>query len=966
MQVRGLGPEDVLTVLRVDQRRRWLAGERVDLLSYIFDFPGLREHPEALFELIYNELLIREELGERPDTREYAALFPELAERLRIQLEVRRAFTDDVSDRGPGVPRLEVPAVRKPRLPGYEILGEIGRGGMGVVYRARQFKSNRLVALKMILDGRFASERDLLRFANEAEIVAALEHPNIVPVLEVGQHEGLHYFSMPLLTGGSLATYQPRPVSDTRHAARLVAEVAAAVHHAHERGVLHRDLKPANILLDDEGRPHVTDFGLGKWVRDGHTLTETGAIMGSPAYMAPEQASGDRAAVTTASDVYGLGAILYALLTGRAPFQGAAMHETIARLHGQPPEYPSRINPNVPRPLEQICLVCLEKDPSRRYPTANALAADLRRWLAGEPVVAHPEPLSERTRRWVRRRRTAVAAVAAAMLVSLVGLGVVLAVQSRANRDLREANQRERDQFDLAMEAIKQFHTGVGEDLLLKEPQFEGLRAELLRGAREFFGKLETRLQGQSGGRSRRALAQAYEELAALTDTIGSKTEAHDLFHRGLALRRALAGDRPGDAGPRVDVGRCLLALGALQSQTGHPDQAMAAYDEARALFESVSRSRDSARDLRADCALCDHLTGDLLASSGRNQAALTSYRKARSLREALVRDRPSEVEHRRRLAESDVAIGNRLWRLGQPSEAVAAFRRARTAFEALTREQPATKQFRHDLAQCYNAISYPLYAIGKTDEALSSFEAARAILETLVQENPAVTSYRQQLAYSDSQIGTLLNDTGRPAEALEPYERARASLESLAQANPTVAEIGNDRARCYSQMGNILWAIGRPAEALVSSEKARALREALIAANPKVTEYRSDLSSTLGIIGALKQESGNFSEASTSFRKAVALVEGLPSQTPENHFNLACYRARLAGLAGKPGSQLTTDDGRVESDRAMEHLRRAAASGFRMLSLLSSDHDLDALRSRTDFRVLVADLSFPTDPFAR
>jgi tetratricopeptide (TPR) repeat protein len=962
----GLNLEGLLAVLRVDQRRRWLSGQRVDVASYLPGSPCLREDPEALFELVYNEVLIREELGERPDPRDYAASFPELAERLRLQLEVHQALSTEHPSGADWPPPPEAPSPCVPRVPGYQVLGEIGRGGMGVVYRARQFKPSRLVALKMILDGRFASERDLLRFANEAEIVAALEHPNIVPVLEVGQHEGLHYFSMPLLTGGSLAAAQPRPAGDPRAVARLVAEVAAAVHHAHERGILHRDLKPANILLDDEGRPHVTDFGLGKRLRDGQGLTEPGALMGSPGYMAPEQATGDPAAVTTASDVYGLGAILYALLTGRAPFEGGSVHETIERLLEQPPEPPSLINPLVPRPLDQVCLLCLEKDPARRYPTAHALAADLRRWLAGEPVLAQPEPLAERTRRWVRRRRTAVAAVAAAMLVSLAGLAAVLAVQARANRDLTEANRRERARFDLAMKAIKSFHTGVSQDLLLKEPQFQELRARLLRGARVFFGELEAQLKGQTDRRSRGELVQAYDELAALTDQIGSKAEALDLHRRGLALRRELARDLPGEDDAHVEVGRRLLALGALQYQTGRPDQAMAAYDEARALFESVGNSAGTAYDPRADLATCDHQTGDLLAATGRPVEALGRYRRGRSLREALGRDRPSDDELRGRLAEGDIAIGNLLWKDGQPAGAVESFDRARAVFEALARDHPDAPDHRRRLAHCYNAIGYPLHAIGKADEALRSFEAARDILEALVRDHPVVTEFRQQLAYSDTQIGILLGDSGWPAEALATFERARDLLDALALANPSVAEFGNDRARCYSQIGHVLWATGRPVEALASSEKARELREALIAANPSVTGYRSDLASTLVIIGVIRREEGRFSEAAACFRRAIALLDGLPSRTPEDQYNLACYHSRLAGVAGRPGSGLSAAEGRAESDRAMDHLRRAAATGFRMLSLMAFDLDLDPLRPRPDFQALMMDLSFPSDPFAR
>jgi serine/threonine-protein kinase len=963
---RNLALRELVAVLRVDQRRRWLSGQRVDLTGYRRDFPELDDDSESFFELVYNELLIREELGERPDPDDYAALYPELTHRLGLQLEVHRALSSDEPGGAECLSASETLLTGELRVPGYELLREIGRGGMGIVYRARQLKPNRLVALKMILDGRFASKKELLRFENEAEIVAGLDHPNIVPILEAGQHQGLHYFSMPLLTGGSLAASQSRPAANLRVVVRLVADVAAAVHHAHERGILHRDLKPANILLDDEGRPHVTDFGLAKRVRNGGDLTETGAILGSPGYMSPEQASGNPVSVTTASDIYGLGAILYALLTGQAPFEGSSVQETITRLHEQPAEPPSKLNRIVPRSVDQICLMCLEKDPDRRYPTAKALAADLHRWLAGEPVLARPEPLAERTRRWIRRRRTAVTAAAAATLVALIGLFLVLGVQVGANRDLKAANDRERARFDLAMEAIKSYHTGASEDLLLKEPQFQALRTKLLHGAREFFGKLETLLEGHTDRRSQQAMSQAYDELAALTDKIGSKSEALELYRRALGLRRALARDAPADGAAQAEVGRCLLALGALESTTGHEHEAIDAYREARAVFASVNRRAEPRIDCRADVAACDHRIGDLLAATGRSVEALSSYQNGRSLRLALYCDHPAAAAFRSGLAESDVAIGVLLWKRGQPADAVASFEKARAMFEALARDHPTTVEHRHQLARCYNTIGFPLHAIGKTDAALRSFEAARAILQSLVRENPVVTEFRQQLAFSHTQIATLMWDTGRRAQALAPYQEARALLEAIAQANPAVPEIGNDLARCYSQLGYVLSALGKPGEALDSSQKARTLREALVEANPSLTAYKSDLAVTLGLIGFLKREEGQFSEATTHFRRAIALLDGLPALTPEESYNLACRHAALATVADLPGSGVTAAEGRAASDLAMAELRRAASAGFRVLSLMAFDHDLDPLRSRPDFQMLVLDLSFPGDPFVR
>ena len=263
----------------------------------------------------------------------------------------------------------------------YELLKVLGEGGMGIVYKARQVSLNRLVALKMIKASRFPSADGVRRFQNEAEAVARLDHPNIVPIFEVGQYEAQHYFSMKLIGGESLDKRLNDYTTDPRRAATLTAAVAGAVHHAHQRGILHRDLKPANVLLDAEGQPHVTDFGLAKRVEGDSELTQSGAILGTPAFMAPEQASGKRWTVTTATDVYGIGAVLYVLLTGSAPFGGASVLDTLEQVRERPPEPPTKRNGRVARDLEVICLKCLEKEPrpplrqcgcTRRGP--NALA----------------------------------------------------------------------------------------------------------------------------------------------------------------------------------------------------------------------------------------------------------------------------------------------------------------------------------------------------------------------------------------------------------------------------------------------------------------------------------------------------------------------------------------------------------------------------------------------------------------
>jgi tRNA A-37 threonylcarbamoyl transferase component Bud32 len=286
-----------------------------------------------------------------------------------------------------------------PSISGYELLDELGRGGMGVVFKARQTRLNRTVALKMLLSGQLASTTELERFRAEAEAVAQLDHPNIVNVHEVGECEGRLYFSMKLVEGRSLAGFRGPP----REAARLVSVVARAIHYAHERGIIHRDLKPGNILLDEQGQPYVTDFGLAKRLQADSKVTQTGAIMGTPAYMPPEQASGKKGEVTTLADVYSLGAVLYELLTGRPPFHAETPLDTILQVIEKPPHLPSKLNPAVDPNLEAVCLKCLQKDAKQRYVSAAELADDLDHWLRGEPTRARPPSAWQAIRFWARQ-----------------------------------------------------------------------------------------------------------------------------------------------------------------------------------------------------------------------------------------------------------------------------------------------------------------------------------------------------------------------------------------------------------------------------------------------------------------------------------------------------------------------------------------------------------------------------------
>jgi hypothetical protein len=418
---------------------------------------------------IIAEYLDAERAGKPPDHGALLAAHPDLAEELRSFFADREHFAGlaeplvavapttpppaapaaDVPTLVPGEPPSPGPGMRVRYFGDYELLEELARGGMGVVYKARQVSLNRVVALKMILAGQLASEQDVRRFKAEAEAAANLDHPNIVPIYEVGEHEGQHYFGMKLVEGGSLAGERrgvslPVTTRDAQRRAALVATVGRAVHYAHQRGILHRDLKPGNILLDAKGQPHVTDFGLAKRVDGGADLTRTGAVLGTPAYMPPEQARGDKA-LSTAADVYSLGAILYELLTGRPPFRADTPLDTLMQVLEQEPARPRNLVPAIDRDLETICLKCLEKAPGRRYGSAEALADELDRWLRGEPIRARPSTRRERLLKWVRRRPAVAALVALACASALVlGTGSLLfTIQLREQRDQAVANLRQ-------------------------------------------------------------------------------------------------------------------------------------------------------------------------------------------------------------------------------------------------------------------------------------------------------------------------------------------------------------------------------------------------------------------------------------------------------------------------------------------------------------------------------------------
>src|SRR5947208_6847122 len=360
----------------------------------------------------------------------------------------------------------------------YELVEEVGRGGQGVVFRARQKSLNRTVALKVISLGQWASTAHLKRFRREAEAAASLDHPSIVPIYEVGEREGACYFSMKFVEGGQLDEVVKRAPISIRQAAELIAKVARTVHYAHEHGILHRDIKPGNILLDTKGEPQLTDFGLARLVESESSVTQTLDVLGTPSYMAPEQAVGNNAAVSRVTDVYGLGAVLYQLLAGQPPFAGGTTYETIKLLLETEPRQPRLLNPKIDRDLSTICLKCLEKDPKRRYPAAAGLAEDLERWLKHEPIQARLTGVFAHGRKWVRRNPKLVVAGIAGLLVGAAAIWLFRGELFRAS----QFNPPEKSIAVLPFVDLSQskdqeyFCDGISEEILHTLAKVGGLR----------------------------------------------------------------------------------------------------------------------------------------------------------------------------------------------------------------------------------------------------------------------------------------------------------------------------------------------------------------------------------------------------------------------------------------------------------------------------------------------------------
>ena len=914
---------------------------------------GQVNREDALDEILGDYLRAVQE-GSAPSRQELLERHPELAPELAAFFADRDRF-DHLAAPLRQVVAPGPPPEGETALDNYELLEEIGRGGMGVIYRARQRNPERIVALKMLRLGPWATSAELQRFRTEADAVANLDHSHIVPIYEVGEHQGQPYFTMRLMEGGSLAQALrggPLPGDGRKaqhRAARLVATVARAVHYAHQRGILHRDLKPANILLDAEGEPHVTDFGLAKRVAEweraeaaganvappegnspsangtpqsavatprspgarrstlprSHPLTQTGSILGTPSYMAPEQASGRKGLVTTAADVYSLGAVLYELLTGRPPFRADTPLETLRQLLEEEPERPRALRADIEADLETICLKCLEKDPRQRYPGALALAEDLERFLAGKPIHARPVGPLERAWRWCRRQPAQAAALGLGLLTLLtlvVGSFVFAVAEARHADRLNQAAQ----------------------ELAAEKAQTEAALEEARRQTRE------AERQRERADASFRQAHQAVNQFCLrvsqeLNDVPGLQPLRKQLLESALRYYQTFLRERDQDPKLREELAEAHWEAGKINGVLGFAGKTRAAYEKALAIYQDLLRAEPNNVHFQRQVAALHH---DLGMYQETTEKSLALFLQARDLCQRFLRDHPADLNLQKGLANNYNSMAIDYRRLGDLEKSIACFEKARDAMAELVERNPSVAELQGLLALYVNNLGVFQSDLGRHDQALQSFTKARDLRRKLVRANPKSGDEQLALAASYRDLGMVYKNTGRRSEALESFRAALDIRQTLANGSPSVVKYQRDLAGIYRDMGALQQDDGHPADALASLKQARAVDEKLLKLNRASSTAHNALALTDYLIGGVYEDLKDPAAARKAYQQARGVQEKLVSAHSDNldfQHNLARTLNNLGLLLHASGK---TEEALAIFQQGIDHQRRAFERG--------------------------------------
>jgi len=916
----------------------------------------------------------RYRLGEDPAPETLGVADPLLIQTLRESIARQKRFYARLNLRQTPGDRPDRGDEPLPQFPNHETLAKIGQGGMGAVYKARDLKLGRLVAIKTILGGRYVKALERDRFQDEAQAIARLRHPHIIAIHSTGEHEGRPYFSMEYAEGGSLAGRLALGPMTAIDAAGILEKLALAVNAAHEAGIVHRDLKPSNVLLIHDSGPKVGDFGLAKLVDADSARTLSGQVLGTPSYMAPEQAEGRSRQVGPAADIYALGAVLYHVLTGRPPFLGETQIETLKLVVSTEPVPPRRQRPGVPRDLETICLKCLEKEPGRRYQSAAALAADLRRFVEGRPIAARPVSAIGRLWRWGRRNPVLAGTSAALLLTFVLGTPTLfgLWLSARADRSLAKTESRhaqaERDHAeasrDQALAAVDMLLRGEN-NAMFTEEMLAYRKASINAGIGVSLAVVRA-LDGDP--RAEFQLALAYTALARVQAAAGEAAATRESARKAIALAESLVARDPSSVRFRVNLTTTLHRVGAILPDA---ESRRSAAERAIEILRSLSaeHAEGDRKKWIAQIAMNQYNTGDALYKQGRAPEAFQAFLAAKATYDELQKlGEPSATM--RDYTARNLHYLCRAYPSERFDEMIATGQQAVTIFQSLVHEKPDQRDYAWQLFLACEELGLKFLAAAKWEEAICSLTQARQTLKDSAARPMELVSRMAVIQAGLAEVDFNLTE----AYDSDPIRYAgprRAMAEEI-------YKIGDKLSLLGPLSGNLRIAFARSGfdvfqyevddgrhpdlELLLTSQRYCAGIQHDFPAND---DYRIWLVLVRRQLAFEHLTRGSSDQAARWQSQALTPARG----RPELLYQLALTYATNARITGNVPTKL--DSRQLASRRArltaeaVVMLREAVADGFRDAPRLQNESRLDPIRSDPGFAAVLAGLQFPDDPFA-